>query len=119
MGRGHSAKLLNFAKSGAPLWNQLSIVPVRAASGAVTHFIGMQTFTPAALASAGAAAASASEHAISGGGLLRAGSHSCLQSARDAGGLKAKSSSYQVLTALSPELVSPAGAAMHGCMEVV
>jgi hypothetical protein len=112
MGRGHTCKLLNFSKSGVPLWNDLSIVPVRSATGAVTHFIGMQTFSPAPLA-AGAV------HSP-GDGLPRAVSHHCLQCCSTSQrGLGAKASSYQVLTALSPDLVSPAGAAMHGCMEVL
>jgi len=47
MGRSHACKLLNFHRDGAPMWNQLSIVPVRTVSGTVSHYVGMQTFTPA------------------------------------------------------------------------
>lgn len=50
LGRGHACRILNYTKDGQPLWNQLSIVPVRAQVGAateVTHYVGMQTFTPA------------------------------------------------------------------------
>jgi hypothetical protein len=110
MGRGHTCKLLNFTKSGAPLWNDLSIVPVRSATGAVSHFIGMQTFSPAPFAAGVAQGLS--------DGIPRAASHHCLQRTWY-GGLRAKSSSYQVLAVPSPDLVSPAGAAMHGCMEVL
>ncbi len=35
--------LLNYRKDGTPFWNRLSITPVRDASGAVTHFIGVQS----------------------------------------------------------------------------
>jgi len=36
-------ELLNHRKDGAPFWNRLSITPVRDDSGAVTHFIGVQS----------------------------------------------------------------------------
>jgi hypothetical protein len=117
MGRSHTCKMLNFAKDGAPLWNHLAIVPVRASSGTVTHFIGMQTFTPAQL-SPNAPAGIFAE----GSSMLRTGSHQCLAGNVGVGGvfgLKGRSSSHHVLTSLNPELVSPAGAALHGCMNVV
>ena len=38
-----SVQLLNYRKDGTPFWNRLSITPVRDASGAVTHFIGVQS----------------------------------------------------------------------------
>jgi hypothetical protein len=119
MGRGHTCKLLNFTKSGAPLWNDLSIVPVRSVEGAITHFIGMQTFSAAPVATGVAGSPGESS-------LHRATSYHFLQGAREqrlpstaGSGLRAKANSYQVLTALSPELISAAGAAMHGCMEVL
>lgn len=34
--------LLNYRKDGTPFWNRLSIYPVGASSGEVTHFIGIQ-----------------------------------------------------------------------------
>jgi PAS domain S-box-containing protein len=36
-------QLLNYRKDGSLFWNRLSITPVRDASGAVTHFIGVQS----------------------------------------------------------------------------
>lgn len=116
-GKSYSGSLLNFAKDGAPLWNQLSIVPVRTKSLAVTHYIGMQTFTKADLhASAGALLVPS---------LTRRSSHNCLGNldadARTSApsGLHKRSSSYQVLSALNPELVSTASAAVHGCLSAV
>lgn len=38
-----TVQLLNYRKDGTPFWNRLSITPVRDASGAVTHFIGVQS----------------------------------------------------------------------------
>lgn len=38
-----TVQLLNYRKDGTPFWNRLSITPVQAASGAVTHFIGVQS----------------------------------------------------------------------------
>lgn len=35
--------LLNYKKDGTPFWNQLSINPIRDCTGAVTHFVGIQT----------------------------------------------------------------------------
>jgi PAS domain S-box-containing protein len=35
--------LKNYRKDGTPFWNQLTISPVRDASGCLTHFIGIQT----------------------------------------------------------------------------
>jgi hypothetical protein len=99
--RSHACKLLNFAKDGTPLWNQLAVVPVRRPCGRVTHWIGIAQFTPAAR--------------VEGvpSGLARVGSHQCVRSAGSLassarGGLGAsrRSSSYQ-------ELAMPAGAALH------
>lgn len=36
-------EVLNYRKDGTPFWNRLSITPVRAESGEVTHFIGIQS----------------------------------------------------------------------------
>jgi sigma-B regulation protein RsbU (phosphoserine phosphatase) len=36
-------ELLNYRKDGTEFWNRLSITPVRDPSGAVTHFIGIQS----------------------------------------------------------------------------
>lgn len=36
-------EILNYRKNGTTFWNRLSITPVRAASGEVTHFIGIQS----------------------------------------------------------------------------
>ena len=33
----------NFKKDGTPFWNEITVAPVRDASGKVTHFIGVQT----------------------------------------------------------------------------
>ncbi len=38
-----TVQLLNYRKDGTPFWNRLSITPVQDASGAVTHFIGVQS----------------------------------------------------------------------------
>lgn len=38
-----TVQLLNYRKDGTAFWNRLSITPVRDASGAVTHFIGVQS----------------------------------------------------------------------------
>jgi len=38
-----TVQLLNYRKDGTTFWNRLSITPVRDASGAVTHFIGVQS----------------------------------------------------------------------------
>lgn len=38
-----TVQLLNYRKDGSPFWNRLSITPVQDASGAVTHFIGVQS----------------------------------------------------------------------------
>ncbi len=42
-GRDVTETLLNERKDGTPFWNELCITPVRDASGAVTHFVGVQT----------------------------------------------------------------------------
>ena len=41
--RAITVQLLNYRKDGSPFWNRLSITPVLDASGAVTHFIGVQS----------------------------------------------------------------------------
>jgi phosphoserine phosphatase RsbU/P len=41
--RALTVQLLNYRKDGTPFWNRLSITPVADASGAVTHFIGVQS----------------------------------------------------------------------------
>ena len=38
-----TVQLLNYRKDGTTFWNRLSITPVRGTSGAVTHFIGVQS----------------------------------------------------------------------------
>jgi sigma-B regulation protein RsbU (phosphoserine phosphatase) len=38
-----TVQLLNYRKDGTTFWNRLSITPVRDRSGAVTHFIGVQS----------------------------------------------------------------------------
>jgi PAS domain S-box-containing protein len=38
-----TVQLLNYRKDGSPFWNRLSITPVSDATGAVTHFIGVQS----------------------------------------------------------------------------
>ncbi|MGB7762992.1 MAG: SpoIIE family protein phosphatase [Bryobacteraceae bacterium] len=38
-----TVQLLNYRKNGTPFWNRLSITPVQDSSGAVTHFIGVQS----------------------------------------------------------------------------
>jgi PAS domain-containing protein len=35
--------MLNFKKNGKKYWNLLRIAPVRDLSGAVTHYVGIQT----------------------------------------------------------------------------
>ena len=44
-GQTRHIRLMNYRKDGSPVWNNLSIVPLRDPSGQVTHFIGMQKFT--------------------------------------------------------------------------
>lgn len=36
-------EILNYRRNGTPFWNRLSITPVRDETGAVTHFIGIQS----------------------------------------------------------------------------
>jgi hypothetical protein len=113
-GKSYSGKLLNFAKDGSPLWNQLSIVPVRTKSLAVTHYIGMQSFSKADVATP------TSSDVVPT--LARRSSHNCLGNLDtdachpDAPGVPKRSSSYQVLSAMNPELFSAAGSAVHGCV---
>lgn len=45
-GTSVSVKMMNYKKDGSPVWNELSIVPLRNAEGKITHHVGMQTFTP-------------------------------------------------------------------------
>ncbi len=40
--RSTTVTLLNYRRDGSPFWNQISISPVRDASGVVTHWIGIQ-----------------------------------------------------------------------------
>src|SRR5690606_9220503 len=40
-GRTGVALLRNYRKDGVPFWNELSVAPVRDASGTVTHFVGI------------------------------------------------------------------------------
>lgn len=47
-GCSSSTRILNYRKDGFAIWNELSIVPLRNASGTVTHHVGMQTFSNAA-----------------------------------------------------------------------
>lgn len=42
-GKSFHGEMLNFQKNGKKYWNLLRIAPVRDASGAVTHYIGIQT----------------------------------------------------------------------------
>ena len=42
-GRSASVEILNYRKDGSPFWNELTIAPVRDASGAITHFVGVLT----------------------------------------------------------------------------
>lgn len=41
--RSCTVELLNYRRDGQPFWNELTITPVRDATGQLTHFIGMQT----------------------------------------------------------------------------
>ena len=43
-GARKSLRILNYHKDGTEMWNDLSVVPLRDSAGAVTHFIGLQTF---------------------------------------------------------------------------
>ncbi|WP_162136321.1 PAS domain S-box protein [Zavarzinella formosa] len=38
-----TVELLNYRKDGTPFWNELSLSPVRNATGRLTHFVGVQT----------------------------------------------------------------------------
>lgn len=44
-GQARHIRLMNYRKDGSPMWNKLSIVPLRDGAGQVTHFIGMQKFS--------------------------------------------------------------------------
>ena len=41
-GEGCTVEILNYRKDGTPFWNELTIAPVVDASGALTHFVGVQ-----------------------------------------------------------------------------
>eukprot|EP00873_Tetraselmis_striata_P005824 jgi/Tetstr1/426088/TSEL_016419.t1 len=47
-----NVRLLNYHKDGSPMWNDLSLLPLRDSSGEVTHFVGLQTFRPIGAVSA-------------------------------------------------------------------
>ncbi len=57
-GREFSGELLNFRKDGTPFWNLLSLTPLRDASGAVTHYVGVQSDITARVRAAAALEAS-------------------------------------------------------------
>ncbi len=38
-----TVEILNYAKSGEPFWNRLSLTPIKDSAGEVTHFIGVQS----------------------------------------------------------------------------
>lgn len=38
-----TVEILNYAKSGEPFWNRLSLTPITDSAGEVTHFIGVQS----------------------------------------------------------------------------
>lgn len=38
-GRARGTRILNFHKNGSPLWNDLTIVPLRNAEGVITHHV--------------------------------------------------------------------------------
>ncbi len=42
-GENCTVEILNYRKDGAQFWNELTIAPVRDASGALTHFVGVQS----------------------------------------------------------------------------
>ncbi|MEC4817474.1 MAG: methyl-accepting chemotaxis protein, partial [Scytonema sp. PMC 1069.18] len=42
-GRECQVVIKNYRKDGTPFWNQLTVSPVRDASGKITHFVGIQT----------------------------------------------------------------------------
>lgn len=113
LGRSYSGKLLNFHKDGTPLWNQISLVPVRTKSLDVTHYIGMQSFTKA----------EAHIPAMTAQALMRSSSHQCLMSLDDnnMGSLKLgkKSSSHVQLTALNPELASTPSLSLYGALSIL
>jgi PAS domain S-box-containing protein len=44
-GRDYETEVLLYAKDGTPFWCTLSVAPVRAAGGRVTHFVGVVTDT--------------------------------------------------------------------------
>eukprot|EP00892_Ulva_mutabilis_P006756 jgi/Ulvmu1/4452/UM002_0177.1 len=96
-GRNYNGKVLNFGKDGNPLWNHLSIVPIRNKSDLeVTHFICLSTFTPADAQAAVPASTTSS--------LARGSSHQCLLSLEQespARLLPQRSSSYMVLSSLT------------------
>jgi PAS domain S-box-containing protein len=40
-GQAFAGEILNYKKSGAPCWNDLTVTPIRARNGGVTHFVGI------------------------------------------------------------------------------
>lgn len=96
-GRNYTGKILNFAKDGTPVWNQLSIVPIRnKADLEVTHFICLSTFTPAD--------SPLSEPAAFKPFLARGSSHQCLLTLEQESSVRLvpqRSSSYMVLSSLT------------------
>ncbi|GMH38007.1 hypothetical protein BSKO_05891 [Bryopsis sp. KO-2023] len=74
-GRSASVRILNYKKDGSPMWNELSVVPLRNAEGVITHHVGMQTFSNAPEATGSTGDSVASVLGNKRGGLLR--SRSC------------------------------------------
>ncbi|GEM_PF-1294354 len=48
-GRPVTVTLLNYRKDGTPFWNEVSLAPVRAEDGTLTHYIGLQSDVSARL----------------------------------------------------------------------
>lgn len=42
-GQSANVELMNYRKDGTPFRNALSVTPIRAASGRVTHYVGIQS----------------------------------------------------------------------------
>lgn len=116
-GRCYCGKIVNYHKDGTPLWNQLSLVPVRCTKSLqVTHYIGMQSFTKAEPLVATGAAQPAE--------LLRGSSHECLMSLHCELGnsmpkMGKKSSSHMQLSELNPDLASTASLPVCGALNIV
>lgn len=96
-GRNYTGRILNFGKSGDPLWNQLSIVPIRnKLTLEVTHFVGLSTFTKAD--------APVEEPTSLAPLIARGSSHQCLLNLEQESSMRLipqRSSSYMVLSALT------------------